>query len=288
MLNLPGFAIGIYEKALPASQDWSELLSVASRTGFDFVEMSIDPSPNRLRRLDWTHNERIKLRHQMESLGMAIHSICLSAHRESPLGSSEPAVRKFGLEILQKSIDLAHDLGIRLIQLAGYDTWNGPSTDASKEHYRDGLRRGVDWASQAGVLLGLENQERGYIDSITTASKVVRAIDSPYLGLYSDVGNLIVNGLDIKMEIPAAKGILFGVHIKDTKPGVPRRVPFGEGRVPFELVFEQLLAIGFRGILTVEMWNDNLPEPEEICRQANVLVKKYLEDAWRISISTRT
>ncbi len=281
MLPFQGFSIGIYEKALPADLDWQERLTGASRAGFDYLEMSIDPSPLRLNRLNWTRAERIRLRHQVEDVGIGIRTICLSAHREFPLGSSNLNERARGLEILHKTIDLAYDLGIRLIQIAGYDTRVEPSTSASRERYRQALALGAAWASQAGVLLGLENQESGYISSITSAAEAAKIIDSPYLGLYSDMGNLVVNGLDVRQEIQAAHGKLFGVHIKDTKPGVPRRIPFGEGQVPFPLVFDQLLEIGFRGPITIEMWNDDRPDSEQISAQAYTLVKNYLEEAWQ-------
>jgi len=280
---IPGISFGVYEKALPAKLDWPGLLVSAARSGFDFLEMSIDPSQQRLNRLDWSWKERIELRHQMEDAGLWIHSICLSAHRENPLGSSDREIRERGIRIMQKSIELAHDLGIRLIQVAGYDTNNEPTSETSHQHYRNGIAQATDWASQAGVLLGLENQERGYIDSISTAVELVRLIDSPYLGLYSDVGNLIVNGLDVASEIQMARGKLFGIHVKDAKLGIPRRVPFGKGQVPFKLVFEQLMAIRFRGVITIEMWNDEALNAEQVSSQSYKMIKEHLEEAWRSS-----
>ena len=281
---IPGISFGVYEKALPAKLDWPGLLTSAARSGFDFLEMSIDPSQQRLSRLDWSWNERIQLRHQMEDARLWIHSICLSAHRENPLGSRDPEIRQRGMRIMQKTIELAHDLGVRLIQVAGYDTYGEPSCETSRQYYRDGVAQATDWASQAGILLGLENQERGYVDSISTAVEVVSLINSPYLGLYSDVGNLIVNELDVASEIQMARGKLFGIHVKDTKPGIPRRVPFGEGQVPFNLVFEQLIAIRFRGVITVEMWNDNLSNAEQVSSQSCKMIKGHLEEAWQNAI----
>lgn len=278
---IPGISLGIYEKALPADLDWPGRLASAARAGFDFLEMSIDPSQQRLSRLDWSWKERIELRHQIEDAGLWIHSICLSAHREQPLGSNDREMRQRGLQIMHKAIELAFDLGIRLIQVAGYDTYNEPGSETSRQLYRDGLTQAVNWASQAGVLLGLENQEYGYVDSISTAVELVKDIDSPYLGLYSDVGNLIVNGLDVASEIQVARGKLFGVHVKDALPGIPRRVPLGTGQVPFNLIFKQLFMIRFRGVLTLEMWNDESLDAEQVSSQSCKLIKEYLEKAWQ-------
>ena len=45
---------GIYEKALPKGISWQERLELAASLGFDFVEMSIDETDERLARLQWT------------------------------------------------------------------------------------------------------------------------------------------------------------------------------------------------------------------------------------------
>ena len=46
------------------------------------------------------------------------------------------------------------------------------------------------------------------------------------------------------------------IQLKDARPGVFRRVRFGEGAVPWQRVFGFLAHRGYRGPLAVEMWND--------------------------------
>ena len=41
--------LGIYEKALPTGECWLERLQLAKTLGFDFVEMSVDETDDRLR-----------------------------------------------------------------------------------------------------------------------------------------------------------------------------------------------------------------------------------------------
>jgi L-ribulose-5-phosphate 3-epimerase UlaE len=71
---------------------------------------------------------------------------------------------------------------------------------------------------------------------------VLERVGSPWLQLYPDVGNLIERGLDPLAELDLARGRMVALHAKDARPGEPRRVPFGEGGVPFAAAFERLAA----------------------------------------------
>ena len=52
---------GIYEKALEKNISWHQRLLDAKELGFDFVEISIDETDERLARLDWTKEQREEL-----------------------------------------------------------------------------------------------------------------------------------------------------------------------------------------------------------------------------------
>lgn len=54
--------LGICEKALPKDSDWPARLALAKALDFDFVEMSIDETDERLTRLSWSKAERAVLR----------------------------------------------------------------------------------------------------------------------------------------------------------------------------------------------------------------------------------
>ena len=53
--------LGLYEKALPPELGWEERLRAVKELGFDYLEISIDETDERLSRLDWTKEERREL-----------------------------------------------------------------------------------------------------------------------------------------------------------------------------------------------------------------------------------
>ena len=56
---LKKYTIGLYEKAMPKSLNWRQMLECAKECGYDFVEISIDETDMRLSRLEWTKEERL-------------------------------------------------------------------------------------------------------------------------------------------------------------------------------------------------------------------------------------
>jgi len=274
--------VGIYEKALPGDLSWEERLTMAANAGYEFVEMSIDESEARMSRLTWSNGERKDLRQAIANSGVPIFTMCLSAHRKYPLGSADEDIRRHAWTIFKQAIDLAIDLGVKIIQVMGYDVFYEPSTDESQRRFLEGLQQGAHWASQAGVMLALENVDVEFVDSVEKAIHLIKQVNSPWLNIYPDMGNLVAAGYDPISQLNLAKGYLVGVHVKDATPGVVRGVRFGEGIVPLKGVFQTLAEIDFCGPLAVEMWAhmDAAGDPIKRAKEARVLVNNLVQGAW--------
>jgi L-ribulose-5-phosphate 3-epimerase len=248
--------VGIYEKALPVDLDWEERLRVAAEAGFDFVEISIDESDGRLARLDWAPSQRAALRRAIANTDVPIMTMCLSGHRKYPLGSASPQIRERALGILHRAIEFASDIGLSIVQVMGYDVFYEPAFSGTEARFLDGLEQGVRWAGASGVMLGLENCDLEFVDSIDKGLRIVQHLNSPWFHLYPDMGNLAAAGYDPPDQLRRAAGHLVAMHVKDAMPGVIRCVPFEQGLVPFGEVFQTLADIGFWGPMSVEMWWD--------------------------------
>ncbi len=109
---------------------------------------------------------------------MPIHSICLSGHRSFLWGIriGNPAKSQ---EILEKAVDLAPALGIRLIQLAGYDVYYEPSTPQTRQFFARGSAQQVAYAARRGVMLGFETMETQFMNTVQKAMFWVDEIRSP-------------------------------------------------------------------------------------------------------------
>ena len=182
--------LGIYEKALPKNISWQDRLSIAKTCGFDFVEISIDETDERLARLDWSKEERIELVKAIINTGVTIPSMCLSGHRRFPFGSHDEATRQKAYEIMEKAIQLAVDLGIRTIQLAGYDVYYEEQDEGTLARFQEGLEWAVELAASNQVTIAVEIMDTQFMSSISRWKKWDEIIDSPWFTVYPDLGNL--------------------------------------------------------------------------------------------------
>ncbi|WP_313259170.1 L-ribulose-5-phosphate 3-epimerase [Lacrimispora sp.] len=275
------YTLGLHEKSMPAELSWKEKLEAAKSTGFDFLEMSIDETEEKLERLEMTSKERLELIELTKAAGIPIGTMCLSGHRKYPLGSHDPAVKKKSMEIMGKAIELASDLGIRIIQLAGYDVYYEESDDETRRYFMDNLKKAAEMAASAGVVLGFETMETGFMNTVEKAMKYVKQVSSVYLNVYPDIGNItnaaFTNGTDVLEDLKLGSGRLAAMHLKETKPGIFREVPYGEGHVDFKKAIETAWKLGVR-IYVAEFWYTGNPSWKEDLVTANLKMSGILRE----------
>ena len=273
------YTLGLYEKSMPNELSFREKLMYAREAGYDFLEMSIDETEEKLARLDWSVEKRASLVQDMYEAGLPIRTMCLSGHRKYPLGSSEESVRIRGMEIMEKAINLADDLGIRIIMLAGYDVYYEESSEFTKKMFEMNLRKAVDMAASRSILLGFETMETEFMNTVGKAMKYVQLIGSDYLGVYPDIGN-ITNAAkqyktDVIEDLKSGSGRLLAMHLKETVPGKYREIPYGSGHVNFEEAIREAWRLGIRRYVT-EFWYTGGGDWKDELRKANRMMTDIL------------
>ena len=278
--NLDMIKVGLYEKALPKNLSWEERLNLTRKTGFDFLEVSIDDTDERLARLDWSPAQRKTVKGWVEKTGVKIQSLSLSGHRRYPLGSKSVETRTRALDIFKRSIELAVDLNARTILLGGAEDYYEEIDQSTKDRFLENLGKGFEWASGAGVMLALENWDI-QINTMPRVMEYVEYFDSPWFQTYTDLGNLIYAGVDVVSQLDYVKGHIAALHVKDTLPGQLRYVSPGEGKVPFVDAFEKLAEMGFQAPVVLELWTEEFPDAVEIVEEAGKFIRAKMAEGWK-------
>ena len=268
------YRLGLYEKSMPQHLEWEKKLITAKKNGFDWLEISIDESEARLNRL-WDDKEPDRILAAEKNSGFPIRTMCLSGHRKYPMGSSDKAIRGKSMEIMERAITFSDQIGIRIIQLAGYDVYYEESTAETRKHFMEGLFRSCEMAAKYGIVLGFETMETAFMDTVEKAMAYVSMVNSPYLQLYPDAGNLTnaskAYQISLCEDVDKGKGHIAAVHLKESMPGIYRDMTFGTGHVDFNTVIKKAWNLGVRQF-TGEFWyKGNGDYEKEIRKSAEFL-----------------
>lgn len=274
------YLLGMYEKSMPNTLSIREKLEMVKETGFDWLELSIDESEEKLNRLDWTNEEIDEINKSIFETGIKIRTMCLSGHRKYPLGSLDDETVKKSLSIMKKAVMLADKLNIQIIQLAGYDVYYEKGNDQTKQRFLENLRKCAIYASEKGVLLGFETMETPFMDTVEKAMYYVNEVKSPYLNIYPDIGNLTNSSLiynkSIIDDINTGYGHIIAAHLKETIPNHYREIVFGTGHTDFIKNITCLKQQGVR-LFTGEFWYVGQEDWINVCKKASSFLREKLD-----------
>ncbi|VEU70467.1 L-ribulose-5-phosphate 3-epimerase [Mycoplasmopsis glycophila] len=275
--------LGIYEKAINNKFNIEEKIIIAKEAGYDFMEFSVDESPERLRRLDWTDKEIAEVQTLLIKHNFMFNSMTLSGHRKYPFGSKDTKTRKKAIKIMENAIILAKKLGIRTVQLAGYDVYYEQHDEETEKYFKEGMKKALQLAQKHSVMLAFEIMDTRFMGTISRALRWVNELNNIYIGIYPDLGNLYqwTNFEDLENELLVAKDKLVAFHFKDTIPGKFRDIPFGEGTVNFEAMLSVLKKHKLNQPIMIEMWSLNkADETKEEALEYIKSAKEFYEESW--------
>jgi len=85
----------------------------------------------------------------------------------------------------------------------------------------------------------------------------VDLVNSPYLQVYPDLGNItnaaLTYGNNVIDDLKSGKGHLAAMHLKESLPGHFREIPFGNGHVDFRNAIKTATDMGVRMFVS-EFW----------------------------------
>ncbi|MBW9213058.1 MULTISPECIES: L-ribulose-5-phosphate 3-epimerase [Terrabacteria group] len=277
------YLLGMYEKSMPNRLSIKEKLLFVKEAGFDHLEISMDESDEKLARLDFSDEKIHEINQAILETNIPIRTMCLSGHRKYPLGSLNEETRQRSLDIMQKAISFATKAGIRMIQLAGYDVYYEQGNEHTRNQFVKNLSLACDMAAKEGILMGFETMETPFMDTVEKAMEYVNRINSPYLQVFPDIGNLTnaakIYGHEVGDDLKKGIGHLIAAHLKETLPGHYREVPFGTGHTEYVKDLQVLKELGVH-LFTAEFWYTGQDNWQEICKNASLFLRKQLDEVF--------
>lgn len=242
-----------------ASVPLEQMLTIAAAAGFETFEPAVSETGEDVLtaglHLGSTAADARTIAVRARSLGLQTPTLASGLGWKYPINSSDPAVRARAREANRRVLDLAAALGAATILLV-------PGVVSDQIAYDDAWQRSLEevahlaeYAAQVRVQIGLENVWNKFLLSPLEMARFVDELHSPWVGVYFDVGNVLVHGFPEQWIRILGRRIV-AVHVKDFNPGVGNITGFTNllaGAVNWTAVREQLLAIDYQGALTAEL-----------------------------------
>jgi len=257
MGNKDQYSLSLYEKAMPDDMSLDEKFENARRCGFDSVEICIDAHEERQKRLLWDRSRTGALLEHLTRNDIRVYTVSLSLLRSCPLGILDESENAGSLDILRRGVEFTAAVGARVMLINGYDVFDEPSTPLTARRFEKNLKIAAQIAAANGVIIGIENAESPFIDTVEKAAYRAGRAGSPNICVYADIGNAYIAAggetAQVLNDLEHGRGKIAAAHLKDSLPGRYRDVNYGQGDVDFNASIPKLMGLGVR-IFTAELF----------------------------------
>lgn len=203
-----------------------------------------------------------------ESTGIKIHGVIDSIHWKERLSDPDPAVRARGLEGLKTAIDDAKTYGASTVLLVP-----GAVRDPQNENFEQcwerstaEVKKAIPWAEQAGTKIAIEVVWNDFITKPEQLVKYVDQFNSPTVGAYFDISNMIKYGVPPADWIRALGKRMLKFDFKGYSHE-KKWVAIGDGDENWPEVLKALDEIGYRGWATSEVKGGDEKHLKEIAER---------------------
>jgi len=230
--------------------------------GFEGVELV---SPNQL-----DLHEVLSAR---DKTGLVIHGVSGSRHWHDRLSDPDPEVVARGMAAIRQEFADCKAYGGNTVLVV-------PAVVDRKVGYRDAYKRSqenirklIPDAQAAGIKIAVEEVWNKFLLSPVEFCRYIDEFESPWVGAYFDVGNVVEFGYPEEWIRELGKRIL-KIHIKEYAK--PKRFDYrlGEGNeIDWVAVRSALSAVGYTGWVTAEVDYGDLVAMKDVVRRMNELLE---------------
>lgn len=237
---------------------YDDIVKIAVETGVDGIDMTVYWFP------DTSDEFLLPLRRLAYKKGVEIYSIAIRTNMCQPTQE----LREKELVEVQRWIEVATRLGAGHIRVFGGNVPKGKSEDEAAGWVVEILKRACEQSGKRGICLGLENHG-GITEKAERIVQIVKAVDSPWLGINLDTGNF---KNDVFRQSEMCVPYAVNVQVKTLMSN-------GEGgRIPsdWDAFAKILIKGGYKGYLALE-YEDKEPAVTAVPRLLGKL-KQVIRD----------
>ncbi len=237
----------------------SETLQKAKALGYDLVEFTVDPVGAVTPEITREEVETIKT--EAEELNIGLETLASGLAWGASPTDPDPKTRETAILNSKRQVEIASWFGCHtILYLPGMVSacfipdFTPQPYDQVDVWAREALEQVLPYAEKLGVRLGVENVWNRYHLSPVEMRNFIDSFNSPFVGAYFDIGNVMLYGHP-EHWITILGSRIFAVHMKDFRVEVGNLNGFVDllaGDVNYPQVMATLEEIGYKGPCTAE------------------------------------
>ncbi|AGA30424.1 TIM barrel protein [Singulisphaera acidiphila] len=216
-----------------------------------------------------TELDRDEVLRARDKTGLIIHGVSGTKHWQQTLSDPDPKVVEIGLEaIRQEMVDCKAYGGTTVLVVPAVVTKHVSYRDAYKRS-QENIRKLIPDAEKHGIKIAIEEVWNKFLLSPLEFARYIDEFESPWVGAYFDVGNVVEFGYPQEWIRELGKRIL-KIHIKEYQKDRRFGYLLGEGEIDWPAVREALIEVGYQGWITAEVPKKDL---SDIVQRMNKLLQ---------------
>ncbi|MBR3894070.1 MAG: sugar phosphate isomerase/epimerase [Clostridia bacterium] len=241
-------------------QPLAKNFALAKDAGFEGVEVGLLAEGEVS--LKSTEKDLLQVKETAKNNGIELYSIATGLYWDHWLTDDLPAERQVAKDIVKKHLETAKILGCDTILVVPGSVHAEFAAPGKVVDYESAYQRALEAlyelkedAEALEVNIGIENVWNQFLTSPLEMRGFIDQIDSPFVGSYFDVGNVLFNGHP-EHWIKILGNRIKKVHFKDYRiaaGGLHGFVDLLAGDVDYPAVMRALNEVGYDGWVSAEM-----------------------------------
>jgi hexulose-6-phosphate isomerase len=207
-----------------------------------------------------------------DETGIEIHGVSGGVHWAKPLSDPDPAVVAEGVAAIKQEFKDVKAYGGTTVLVVPAVVTRKVSYREAWDRSQEQIRGLIPFAEEAGVKIAVEEVWNKFLLSPLEFVRYIDEFESPTVGAYFDVGNVVEFGYPEEWIRTLGKRIL-KVHIKEYAKAKRFSYKLGEGdEIDWPAVKQALVDVGYDGWLTAELGIADLAEAKDVVARMDKLL----------------
>ncbi|TCP21674.1 hexulose-6-phosphate isomerase [Scopulibacillus darangshiensis] len=236
---------GLSDAVFIPDWDTGKFLSEAKKAGFEGVELNIREAEGDLT-LNTAPAEARAVARMAEELDLELPTLTTGLLNHYSLSSGDHALRARGEEIASHMIEIASEMGTKVVQLVPGVVTTETCYDEAYSLAQETLSRLATRASSCNVTIAIENVCNKFLPSALEFTRFLDEINHPSLQAYFDNGNALVTGFP-EHYVSLLGTRIVAMHLKDYRANAGDFVPILEGDTNWPVMMKAINDIPYTG-----------------------------------------